>query len=202
MAVQKLIRFPRPSLREPCREVVFPLTKEVLNHLQDLRDTLATIPSGVGLASNQILERGWRIFVTRKDLLVPYRPTNDGPPIRRGGKFYMPIPEIFINPEWEPYPPTVNDQRFENERPEHDGYVEGCLSIPELAMLNKREYWAEVLYQDETGRQFVWYGRSLAARIIQHECDHLAGKLLFDYAPRALQSKVRVAAMRNRKRGE
>lgn len=67
----KLIRFPAPSLRLKCREVLFPLTEEALGHIGDLRDTLAATPHGLAIADNQLHAEGLRVFVARAGLGLP-----------------------------------------------------------------------------------------------------------------------------------
>ena len=166
--VRKIIKFPAPSLRVPCKAVSFPLTPELSEHISDLKDTLATTPHGVALASNQILAEGHRVFVVRPGLNLPKVKSMSGEDS---------LPEVVINPKWEVYPPHEIDTQHPYDWPEHAGFVEGCLSIPELSMPHVRQYWVEMEYQDEEGRTHVTIARQLAARIIQHECDHLDGIL-------------------------
>jgi len=199
--IQPIITFPAPTLKLRAARVEFPLTEEVRAHLTDLRDTLAATPTGVALASNQIRAQAWDVFVTRKDLLVPWQPSMSQEIIRgRDGRPLMTMPEVFFNATWEPYPPGVTQDALNSahEVQEHLDFQEGCLSVPGFSMRAKRECWAECLYQDEDGRYNVWVGRGLAARIIQHETDHLYGRLVLDMAPRSVQSKIRVEALRRR----
>jgi peptide deformylase len=191
--VKPIIKFPKPSLRLRCKEVSFPLTPELSEHIRDLRHTLAATPNGIALASNQIATEGHRVFVVKPDVLVPAVATMQ----QRG---MVKMPEIFINPKWEVYPPHEIDTH-PYDWPEHAAFVEGCLSVPELAMPHVRQYWVEVEAQDEDGSRFVWIGRALGARIVQHECDHLDGKLLLDYADRKKQFQIRTEAINNRKKG-
>jgi peptide deformylase len=58
---------------------------------------------------------------------------------------------------------------------------EGCLSLPGIAVSVKRPSEISVKAQDETGKSAVKKFTGLMATVIQHEIDHLDGKLLIDY---------------------
>jgi peptide deformylase len=62
-----------------------------------------------------------------------------------------------------------------------DEDLEGCLSIPGyVAYVTRRErVW--VVAQNRVGRKIKLSGNGLLARALQHELDHLAGKLYIDY---------------------
>lgn len=198
--IRKIIRFPAPSLRPACEPVTFPLSDALAEHLRDLRDTLAATPHGVALASNQVLAEGVRAFVVRAGLRSP-AVASMSPESRDGTQ---PFPEVVINPSWRPYPPREIDwgPGVEAAALADAGYVEGCLSVPELSLtLPERQYWAELEYQDEEGKTFVHVCRGLGARIVQHECDHLDGRLIWDLADRKTQARVRAEAIKNKKRG-
>ena len=62
-----------------------------------------------------------------------------------------------------------------------DNDLEGCLSIPGyVAYVTRREkVW--VVAQDRRGRTFKVAGSGLLGRALQHELDHLDGKLYIDY---------------------
>ncbi len=62
-----------------------------------------------------------------------------------------------------------------------DRDLEGCLSIPGyVAYVTRRErVW--VVAQDRHGRRFKLAGTGLLSRALQHELDHLDGKLYIDY---------------------
>ena len=54
---------------------------------------------------------------------------------------------------------------------------EGCLSIPGLYGDVERAEYVEVTGLDRKGRESVWEMEDLAARVLQHEIDHLDGVL-------------------------
>ncbi len=62
-----------------------------------------------------------------------------------------------------------------------DTDLEGCLSLPGyVAYVTRREkVW--VVAQDRRGRNFKVAGSGLLGRALQHELDHLDGKLYIDY---------------------
>lgn len=59
---------------------------------------------------------------------------------------------------------------------------EGCLSIPGFAMDVKRATQVTVRAQDRYGRERRFKAYGWLARVIQHEVDHLDGKLMLDKA--------------------
>lgn len=58
---------------------------------------------------------------------------------------------------------------------------EGCLSIPDLTGTVERAEHIIVRALDEQGEPYQLEGRGLLARCVQHEIDHLDGKLYIDY---------------------
>lgn len=73
---------------------------------------------------------------------------------------------------------------FNPEIVERDGLdraEEGCLSIPEIFGDVDRATRVVVRALDENGEEFTLEAFDLAARCIQHEIDHLDGKLFIDY---------------------
>ena len=63
-----------------------------------------------------------------------------------------------------------------------DKMVEGCLSLPEISVEIERPFEVEVSGLNEKGKLIELKTRGLMARVIQHEIDHLNGKLIIDYA--------------------
>jgi peptide deformylase len=58
---------------------------------------------------------------------------------------------------------------------------EGCLSVPEQCVNVKRSKKVVVDYLNEDGQAIRLSAEGLLARAIQHEIDHLLGKLIIDY---------------------
>jgi peptide deformylase len=67
---------------------------------------------------------------------------------------------------------------------------EGCLSVPGVCIKVKRAKQVLVQAQDETGRSLEIEAKDLFACVLQHEIDHLKGKLIIDYA--SLLEKLRI----------
>ncbi len=77
---------------------------------------------------------------------------------------------------------------------ERDGeqvYDEGCLSIPEYYAPVKRAERVKITSLDEQGEIFELEAEGLLSVCIQHEMDHLAGKVFVDYLSRLKQDRVR-----------
>ena len=60
--------------------------------------------------------------------------------------------------------------------------AEGCLSVPGESGDVKRWEWIKVAFIDPEGRKYAMRLENLAARIVQHEIDHLDGILFTDKA--------------------
>jgi len=59
--------------------------------------------------------------------------------------------------------------------------AEGCLSLPGISAEIERATKLMVTYQDPSGKRIRVEARDFAARVFQHEIDHLNGKLLIDH---------------------
>ena len=53
----------------------------------------------------------------------------------------------------------------------------GCLSVPGFGFERRRHPWARVVGIDLDGNEVDVSGDGLLAQALQHECDHLIGKL-------------------------
>jgi peptide deformylase len=78
-------------------------------------------------------------------------------------------PRVFINPEFE----FLTDETEE--------YQEGCLSVPGYYETVERRQKVCINALDRDGQPFELIAEGLLAVCIQHECDHLNGKLFVDY---------------------
>lgn len=87
-------------------------------------------------------------------------------------------PLVFINPKI-----TAREGVFENE--------EGCLSFPNVYAKVERAGEITVEAMDRDGHLFAMDADGLLAICIQHEIDHLDGKLFVDYLSPLKQSRIR-----------
>jgi peptide deformylase len=120
--------------------------------IADLRDTMAAV-NGAGLAAPQI-GVNLQVVIFGSTLRNPRYPDRPLVP-----------PTVLINPVITP----LGDDEA------HDW--EGCLSVPGLRGVVPR--WARVRYtgMDENGQAIDRTVDGFHARVVQHECDHLVGKL-------------------------
>lgn len=73
---------------------------------------------------------------------------------------------------------------------ERSHYEEGCLSVPGIYKDVIRPAAVTVQAQDVTGHAFTIKATGLLARVVQHENDHLYGKLFIDRLPDEEREKV------------
>ena len=69
--------------------------------------------------------------------------------------------------------------------------MEGCLSVPGVYDEVERPEAVTVEAEDETGRTFRIDAEGLLAVCIQHEMDHLTGKVFVDYLSQLKQTRIR-----------
>lgn len=67
---------------------------------------------------------------------------------------------------------------------------EGCLSVPGLWYPTTRAWYARVVGTDLDGNEVEVEGTGLMARCLQHESDHLDGKLYLDRLERSVRKKA------------
>jgi peptide deformylase len=133
--------------------------------------------SGVGLAAPQI-GQSLRLFIVDAS---PFAEDEDGEPTEEG--HLKDFKKVFINPY------------IVEEEGEEWGFEEGCLSIPNIREEVFRMPRIVLQYQDEHFNEFEEEFDGFAARVIQHEHDHLDGVLFTDHLnplrKRLLQGKLR-----------
>ena len=88
-------------------------------------------------------------------------------------------PLVFINPSI-----TVLDEEICE-------YDEGCLSVPGFYETVSRPLHVRVTALDRNGQPFTLEPEGLLAVCIQHELDHLNGKLFVDYLTSLKRSRIR-----------
>lgn len=88
-------------------------------------------------------------------------------------------PRVFINPEFEP----LTD--------EMDQYQEGCLSVPGFYENVDRPQKVKIKAIDRDGQPYELIAEGLLAVCIQHECDHLNGRLFVDYLSNLKRDRIK-----------
>lgn len=152
MAVRPILRMGDPRLLQAAQPVAQVPSPELAALVQDLRDTMAAA-NGAGLAAPQI-GVGLQVVVFGSGLPNPRYPAAPVVP-----------PTVLVNPVLTP----VGDEQALD--------WEGCLSLPGLRGQVPR--WQRLRYQglDEHGQAIDRMVEGFHARVVQHECDHLWGKL-------------------------
>ena len=88
-------------------------------------------------------------------------------------------PRVFVNPTIEVIDETL------------DGYEEGCLSVPGFSEAVERPKAINVEALDRDGRPIDETVTGLLAVCLQHEMDHLQGKLFVDYLSPLKRQRIR-----------
>ena len=68
---------------------------------------------------------------------------------------------------------------------------EGCLSVPEVFEKVKRAEWIKISAIDINGKEFELEAEGLLAVCIQHEMDHLEGKVFVDYLSNLKKNRIK-----------
>ena len=152
MAIHPILKMGDPRLLRVAQPVTAFDTDELHLLVRDMVDTMRAA-DGAGLAAPQI-GVDLQVVIFGTDAVNPRYP--DAPPVPR---------TVLCNPVITP----LSDE-------EEDGW-EGCLSVPGLRGLVPR--WRRIHYRglDPYGDPIEREAEGFHARVVQHECDHLIGKL-------------------------
>lgn len=151
MTVREILKMGDPRLLRQAEPVTQFGTRELQELIDDLFDTMRAA-NGAGLAAPQI-GVNLQLVIFGADHNVRYP---DAPPVPQ---------TILINPVLKP----LSDEMEEG--------WEGCLSVPGLRGIVPR--WSKLHYEglDQHGKLISRDVDGFHARVVQHECDHLAGIL-------------------------
>jgi len=162
MSILKVARMGHPILRARAlpvtpSEISSPSIQRLIDDMVETMHEYA----GIGLAAPQV-HVGLRLFVAglRLEDVVPERDDRQEMPLI-----------VLINPEL-----TLSTEPAE-------AAWEGCLSIPDIRGLVPRAPQILVRAYDRLGRRVEFSSKGLPSRVIQHETDHLDGRLFFDRMP-------------------
>ena len=152
MTIHTILKMGDPRLLRVAQPVTQFNTPELQRLVADLLDTMAAA-NGAGLAAPQI-GVDLQVVIFGTDAPNPRYP--DAPVVPR---------TVLVNPVITP----LGDE-------EEDGW-EGCLSVPGLRGVVPR--FKRIRYQgfDALGQAIDREAEGFHARVVQHECDHLWGKL-------------------------
>ena len=159
MSILKVSRLGHPVLRKPSEAV----PKESITSpamqafLRDMVETMREY-DGVGLAAPQV-HVGKQIAVIE---------VHENPRYAKAPS--VPLTHL-INPKIVAY----SKEQIED--------WEGCLSIDGLRGRVPRAAWVDVEALSEQGKPVKFRAEGFFARVVQHECDHLAGKVYVDRMP-------------------
>lgn len=151
--VYSIVAYGDPILRAQAEEIEKEGPIDIKQLSKDMFETMQKA-SGVGLAAPQV-GKSIRIFI------VDTTPMED--------EKYPDFKKTFVNPE------------ILEESGEEWDFEEGCLSIPGIREDVTRYEKLTLRYFDEDWNEHIESYDGIAARIIQHEHDHLDGVLFTDY---------------------
>ena len=165
MTKRPIITLPDPLLRKPSAPIER-VDDELRALIDDMFDTMYDAP-GIGLA-------GVQIAVPRRVIVMDasYRSADE-----EGGEAPK-EPIAMINPEIVAHGDELR------------AHEEGCLSIPEFYAEIERPGQITVRYLDAEGNEQERDCEGILATVVQHEVDHLDGKLFIDYLSRLKRDRV------------
>jgi peptide deformylase len=155
MAILPILTYPDPRLAKKS-EPVTQFGPELEKICADMLETMYDAP-GIGLAAPQVDIHKQIVVID-----IDYDSSDDDPPVLSNQN-----PRVFINAKI-----TRKDGELL--------YKEGCLSVPGEYEEVLRANSVTVEYQDVKGEKHVLEAEGLLAVAVQHELDHLDGRLFID----------------------
>jgi peptide deformylase len=152
--MREIVQLGAEVLRKKAVAVVDVHDDDIRRIIADMQSTLAGT-QGVGIAAPQISE-------SKRIIIVASRPTPRYPHAPQME------PTVMINPAFE----VLSDHKEKD--------WEGCLSIPGIRALVPRYREILIRYTDQQGDSVELKLDGFVARIFQHECDHLEGRVYLD----------------------
>ena len=157
MTILNLLQEPDPRLRKKSLKVE-KVDSEILKIMDDMLETMYH-DNGIGLAAPQV-------NIHKRIIVIDARESLTEEELEQTEHLY---PLFMVNPEifW-----------YSKETISAD---EGCLSVPTQYVSVTRPSGIKVRYIDRSGEEKIIENNQWLARVIQHESDHLDGKLIIDY---------------------
>lgn len=165
MAKLEVLKFPDPNLRKKCK-AVDKITPEYVQLAQDMLETMYDF-RGIGLAAAQINRQIRLIVVDTR------RPENDD---EKDVRDELGVSEL----EKSIAQPLILFNPVVKRKEGKITYNEGCLSVPTYFEIVERARLIDVEALDADGKKIAFTTDGLLAICIQHEIDHLDGKLFID----------------------
>jgi peptide deformylase len=160
MALLKIARMGHPVLGARAQDVPDPAAPEIKRLVKDMIETMYDA-NGVGLAAPQI-HVGLRLVV----FFAPDERADAGAAASEGERNLHTAPlTVLINPQVE-----ILDE-------EQEPLWEGCLSIPGLRGEVHRAAHLRYRGFDTDGKEIAREAKGFHARVVQHEFDHIEGRL-------------------------
>ncbi len=166
MALLDIITIPDRVLRQKSAPVER-IDNDILRFMDQMLETMYAAP-GIGLAAVQV---GVPRRIITIDVVAKESEEEEGrEPVKE--------PMFLINPEiiWRSDDPSL--------------YEEGCLSIPEYYAEVERPARVRFHYLDREGKRQEREADGLLATVVQHEIDHLDGKLFIDHISKLKRDMV------------
>jgi peptide deformylase len=162
MAKLEVLTFPNPRLRHKAKPIE-KITPEIQQLAADMLETMYA-ERGIGLAAIQV-------GVEKRLLVIDIRPVGEDDRYDLSGlselELAVPMPLVILNPEIK-------------KKQGRTTYEEGCLSVPGYYETVSRDEYIEVKGMDIKGRPLDLKIDGLLAICMQHEIDHLDGKVFID----------------------
>ncbi len=170
MTKRDIVTLPDPVLRQVSSEIET-VDDEVRRLLDDMLETMYDAP-GIGLAAIQIgvPKRIVTIDISTRGRDDERSGENEADEAPEGRDEILPAGPLFLI---NPVILSTSDER--------SVYEEGCLSIPDYYAEVERPAGVRVRYVGYDGKEQELTADGLLATCIQHEIDHLDGRLFIDY---------------------
>ncbi|MBW2557327.1 MAG: peptide deformylase [Deltaproteobacteria bacterium] len=144
-------------LRRHADEIPIPFDEEGKSDIEILVDAFTGRDDAAGLAAPQI-------GISKRVVVFKNGNFDDKAPIKKGGDHY----DVLVNP------------RITQIRGDMEKAQEACLSCPDISADVVRATSIKVKAYDEKGNKVNKRYTGFLARVVQHELDHLDGKLIVD----------------------
>lgn len=173
MSLRPIINIPDPLLRMVSKPVE-QIDDAVLKLLDDMLETMYEAP-GIGLAGIQIAVP---LRIITLDVAV------------RSSREDGEEDELEEEAEIEPEPMFLINPEIVSFTEEPSVYEEGCLSIPDYYADVERPAGCTVKFLDRDGKEHIIEATGLLSTVVQHEVDHLDGKLFVDHISKLKRDMV------------